>query len=135
MMTQMILCLWTWWSLQGWKASQAIIVLAVKLNQQHATVAKIKVSLCSFSYTFHGQISAKATIVASILQDEKEEKDSYQAGSYSVCKPEALKKFLEAPSQSINRNLPDFLEATNQTFNENLASEKCDFKIMDAESK
>ena len=112
-----------------------IIVLAVKLNQQHATVAKIKVSSCSFSSTFHGQISAKATIVASILQDEKEEKDTYQAGSYSVCKPEALKKFLEAPSQSINRNLPDFLEATNQTFNENLASEKCDFKIMDAESK
>ena len=69
-------------------------------------------------------ISAKTTIVASILQDEKEKKDSYKAGSYTVCKPSSLKKYLKATNQSLNRN-GRFEKAT----------ENCDFQIMDAQKK
>merc|ERR1719341_857955 len=68
---------------------------------------------------------AKTTIVASILQDEKETKDSYKAGSYTVCKPSALKKYLKATNQnSLNRHGP---------FERH--SEHCDFQIMDAQQK
>ena len=69
-------------------------------------------------------ISAKTTIVASILQDEKEKKDSYKAGSYTVCKPSALKKYLKATKQSLNRHGPSKRHG-----------EKCDFQIMDAQKK
>ena len=70
-------------------------------------------------------ISAKTTIVASILQDEKEKKDSYKAGSYTVCKPSALKKYLKATNQSLNRH--------GHFFDKH--SEHCDFQIMDAQTK
>ena len=69
-------------------------------------------------------ISAKTTIVASILQDNKEKKDSYEAGSYTVCKPSALKKYLKATNQSLNR-VGHFEKATDN----------CDFQIMDAKKK
>merc|ERR1719370_1060262 len=76
--------------------------------------------------TFRGsENQAKTTIEASILQDEKEEKDSYKAGSYTVCKPSALKKYLKATNQnSLNRHGP---------FERH--SEHCDFQIMDAQKK
>ena len=72
----------------------------------------------------HICISAKTTIVASILQDDVHRKDSYQAGSYTVCKPSALKKYLEATNQSMNTDGP--IEKP---------CEHCDFQIMDAQKK
>ena len=59
--------------------------------------------------------------MASILQDDTKDKDSYKAGSYTVCKPSALKKYLKATNQS------------DGSFEKK--SENCDFQIMDAEEK
>ena len=103
-----------------------ITVVTVKPSQQNSVAPKIKVGLVlvHINPLVNVWISAKTTIVASILQDEKEEKDSYKAGSYTVCKPSALKKYLKATNQSLNRHGP--FERHNG---------KCDFQIMDAQKK
>ena len=68
----------------------------------------------------HKWISAKCTIVASILQDDTKDKDSYKAGAYTVCKPSGLKKYLKE---------------TNHSDGSFEKQSKCDFQIMDAQEK
>ena len=102
-----------------------ITVVTVTPNQQHSRAPKIKVDFVLIHmHISTDTFSAKTTIVASILQDEKEEKDSYKAGSYTVCKPSALKKYLKATGQNLTRHLPHQKH-----------SDHCDFQIMDTQKK
>ena len=74
-------------------------------------------------------ISAKTTIVASILQGKKEEKDGvFKAGGFTVCEQPALIQYLKLTNNTnvLNRHLVRESNISIET------GGRCDFQIPDA---
>ena len=74
-------------------------------------------------------ISAKTTIVASILQGKKEEEDGvFKAGGFTVCEQPALIKYLKLTNNTnvLNRHLVRESNILIET------GGRCDFQIPDA---
>ena len=89
--------------------------------------------------------SAKTMLVAAVLQDEVGEKDSYEAGSETICKSGGIQKFMKLKNQTNDKSglfrsggktgsevkVSEFTKTSIKT----VPSENCDFSVQDSSHK